>query len=318
MSRDLNDTLIFVRVVEQGSFIAAARALALPKTTVSRRVQLLEARLGAKLLKRTTRRIGLTEAGELYYERSKRFATDLEDAEAAVGELHGEPRGWLRVTAPYTLAINTLARLTPEFLTLYPEIRLEIVLTNDRLDLVSSNVDLALRVGPLADSTLGARCLGGFTSHVYASTRYIERHGTPATPAELDRHRILAHTFQRQHDRYVWQLGDDGGMRDFNVSPVFVANDPAMLRLPLLSGLGLAVLSDQLTLSHLAEGSVQRVMPAWRGPCAALNVVYPPGRTPPRKVRAFVDFLAERLELDDAFNDSATFVRTSLFEPEAA
>ena len=127
MSRDLNDTLIFVKVVEHGSFISAARALRLPKTTVSRKIQDLEARLGATLLHRTTRKLGLTEAGNVYFEHSQRIARELDEAESAVGQLQGGPRGWLRFTAPYSVGINWVAPLLGEFHARHPEVRLEMV-----------------------------------------------------------------------------------------------------------------------------------------------------------------------------------------------
>ena len=169
MARDLNDTLIFVKVIEHGSFIAAARALRLPKTTISRRVQELEARLGAQLLHRTTRRIGLTEAGNVYFEHSQRIAKALDEAEHAVGQLQGGPRGWLRFTAPYSIGITWIAPLLGEFHARYPEVRVELLLTNEPLDLIAKEIDVALRVGHLRDSNLVARRRAVFRSHVYAS-----------------------------------------------------------------------------------------------------------------------------------------------------
>src|SRR6186713_1192664 len=169
MSRDLNDTLIFVRVVEHGSFIAAARALRLPKTSVSRKVQELEERLGAQLLHRTTRKLGLTEAGTIYFEHCQQIARQLDEAESAVGQLQGGPRGWLRVTAPYSFAISRITPLFGEFQARYPEVRVEMVLTNEQLDLIDKEIDLALRIGQPRDTSLVARRLGVFRSQVYAS-----------------------------------------------------------------------------------------------------------------------------------------------------
>ena len=161
MTRDLNDTLIFVKVVEHGSFISAARALRLPKTTVSRKVQDLETRLGAQLLHRTTRKLGLTEAGNVYFEHSQRIARELDEAESAVGQLQGGPRGWLRITAPYSIGITWIAPLLGEFHARHPEVRVEMVLTNESLDLIDKEIDVALRIGNLPDSNLVARRLGG-------------------------------------------------------------------------------------------------------------------------------------------------------------
>lgn len=169
MTHDLNDTLIFVKVVEQGSFIAAANALGLPKTTVSRKVQELETRLGARLLHRTTRRIGLTEAGSVYHEHCQRIARELEEAESAVGQLQSGPRGWLRFTVPYSLGITWIAPLLGEFHAQYPEIQLDMHLGNEKLDLIGGEADLALRVGALPDSNLVARKLGSLRTQVFAS-----------------------------------------------------------------------------------------------------------------------------------------------------
>ena len=144
MSKDLNDTLVFAKVVEHGSFISAARALRLPKTTVSRKVQDLETRLGAQLLHRTTRKLGLTEAGNVYFEHSQRIARELDDAEHAVSELQGGPRGWLRITTPYSLGVTWIAPLLGEYRALHPEVRVDMVLSNESLDLIDKEIDVAL------------------------------------------------------------------------------------------------------------------------------------------------------------------------------
>jgi DNA-binding transcriptional LysR family regulator len=171
MSRDLNDTLVFVKVVEHGSFVSAARALRLPKTTVSRKVQDLETRLGAQLLHRTTRKLGLTEAGNIYFEHSQRIARELDDAEHAVGELQGGPRGWLRITTPYSLGVMWIAPLLGEYRALHPEVRVDMVLSNESLDLIDKEIDVALRIGNLPDSNLVARRLTVFRTQIYAVPR---------------------------------------------------------------------------------------------------------------------------------------------------
>lgn len=240
MTRDLNDTLIFAKVVEQGSFTAAARTLGLPKTTVSRKVQELEERLGAQLLNRTTRKLGLTEAGAVYHDHSVRIARELEEAESAVGQLQGGPRGWLRVTAPYSIGILWIAPLLSEFHQRHPEVRIDLNLANDTIDLIATETDVALRIGNLPDSSLVARRLDSFRTQVYASPEYIARHGEPLHPDDLQHHRVLAFAKHRHGNRYYWPLkaGVDGAMVDFPVSPVFVANDPAPLQGAMLCGEG--------------------------------------------------------------------------------
>jgi len=298
MSRDLNDTLIFAKVVEHGSFIAAARSLRLPKTTVSRKIQELETRLGAQLLHRTTRKLGLTEAGSVYFEHSQRIARELDEAESAVGQLQGGPRGWLRITAPYSFAISRITPLFGEFQARYPEVRVEMVLTNDTLDLIDKEIDVGLRVGNLPDSSLSARRLAVFRTQVYASPSYLARHGEPLHPDDLQHHRTLGFPKFRRNGEYVWPLNDGERSGEFRIDPILVANDPAALKGALLSGEGLMLASDVTIKAYAEQGCVQRVLAGWTGPEMDFNAVFPRGRVQSPKVRAFVDFLVERLNFD--------------------
>lgn len=298
MSRDLNDTLIFVKVVELGSFIAAAKALRLPKTTVSRKVQELEQRLGAQLLHRTTRKLGLSEAGSVYYEHCQRIARELEEAESAVGQLQGGPRGWLRFSAPYSAGIAWIAPLLGEFHARHPEVRVEMSLSNEQVDLIDGEIDLALRIGNLPDSNLVARRLAVFRTQVYASPSYIERHGEPLHPDDLQHHRTLAMQKSRRNGSYYWQLGDGDGRAEYGIDPILVASDPAALKGALLCGEGLMLASDVTVKAYAEKGMVQRVLAGWTGPDLDFNAVFPRGHVTSPKVRAFVDFLVERLNFD--------------------
>jgi DNA-binding transcriptional LysR family regulator len=298
MARDLNDTLVFVKVAEHGSFISAARALGLPKTTVSRKVQELEARLGAQLLHRTTRKLGLTEAGNVYFEHCQRIARELDEAESAVGQLQGGPRGWLRITAPYSMGIERIAPLLGEFHARHPEVRVDMVLTNESLDLIDKELDVALRFGALPDSNLVARRLAVLRTNVYASPYYIERHGEPLHPDDLQHHRALAMQKHRRNGSFYWPLSDGGRMTDFRIDPAFIANDPAGLRGVLLSGEGLMLCSDVMVKAYAERGHLRRVLAGWTGPEFELNALFPRGRVQSPKVRAFVDFLVERLNFD--------------------
>ncbi|MCF7223676.1 LysR family transcriptional regulator [Marilutibacter chinensis] len=299
MARDLNDTLIFVKVVEAGSFIAAARALRLPKTTVSRKVQELETRLGAQLLHRTTRKLGLTEAGNVYFEHCQRIARELDEAESAVGQLQAGPRGWLRVTVPYSMGIDRIAPLLGEFHARHPEVRIEMLLSNDTLDLVGKEIDVALRIGALPDSNLVARRLAVLRTQVYASPHYIERHGEPLHPNDLQHHRTLAFPKSRRNGgQYAWALDDGNGMQDFVVDPIMVANDPAALRGALLCGEAMMMAADVMVRTHVEQGYLKRVLAGWTGPEYDFNAVFPRGHVQSPKVRAFVDFLVERVNLD--------------------
>src|SRR5690606_16651860 len=267
MARDLNDTLVFVKVVELGSFVGAARALRLPKTTVSRKVQELEARLGAQLLHRTTRKLGLTEAGNIYYEHCQRIARDLDEAESAVSQRN-------------------------------PDVRVERILTNEKLDLIDKEIDIARRIGPLEDSSLVARRLGQFRSQVFASTDYIARHGEPRHPDELLQHRTLAFPKFRRNGNYYWPLHDGEREQEFRVDPVIVANDPTALTEPLLHGEGLMLFSEISAKPWVERNLVRRVLPAWTGPVLDFNALFPRGLAQSPKIRAFVDFLVERLRFE--------------------
>jgi DNA-binding transcriptional LysR family regulator len=299
VTRDLNDTLVFVKVVELGSFIAAARELRLPKTTVSRRVQDLEARLGARLLHRTTRKLGLTEAGNVYYEHSQRIAHELDEAESAVGQLQGGPRGWLRVTAPYSFGVNWIAPQLSVFYARYPEVRVELILNNDPLDLIGQEIDVAVRVGKLADSSLVARRLTVFRTQIYASPHYLAEHGEPLHPDDLIHHRTLAMDKPHRNGHgFAWRLSDGERSLDYRIEPVLVANDPAAPLAALLNGEGLMLAADVMVRREAEQGYVRRVLAGWTGPSADLNAVFPRGQGKSPKVRAFVDFLVERLSVD--------------------
>lgn len=292
---DLNEALMFVTVVDRGSFTAAARALGVPKATLSRKVQALEERLGSTLLKRTTRRLGLTESGQVYYAHCARLPRLLEDADGAVIQLSGAPRGWLRVTAPYTLGAQVIVPLVPEFMARYPDVRIDMHLSNEVVDLVASDLDLALRVGTLADSSLVARPLGRFSTHVYASPDYLARYGEPLLPQDVVHHRALALSQHRHRGRFTWPLSRGAQSEELAISPVLVMNEPSGLRNAALDGMGLALLPDRLAAPHETDGTLHRMLPVWSGPSADLNAVFPRDRVLPQKVRAFIDFLVERL-----------------------
>jgi DNA-binding transcriptional LysR family regulator len=298
MAVDLNDTLAFLKVVEAGSFTAAARELRTPKTTLSRRVRELEQRLGAQLLHRTTRKLSLTEAGAVYLQQCRQIPATLADAEAAVGQLQGRPRGMLRVTSSYSLMVTLIAPLLAEFRQLYPEVRLDLVLSHQTLDLVEEQIDLALRMGPLADSTAVARRLAILPNRIYASPAYLAEHGEPAHPAELKRHLALVTRVARRGSGYAWPMTDGGVPESYEINPVIEADDPEVLKASLFAGAGLMMATDMIMRAHAAAGLVRPVLPGWRGRCPELHALFPGGRVQPPKLRAFVDFLVGHLDAD--------------------
>jgi DNA-binding transcriptional LysR family regulator len=295
---DMNDTLVFIKVIEEGSFTAAARDLRLPKTTVSRKVRELEQRLGVQLLHRTTRRLGLTEAGRTYFQCCKQIPQALIDAEAAIGQLRGNPRGTLRITASYSLTVSLLAPLLAEFRTLYPEVRVDLMLSHRTLDLVEEGIDIALRMGNLPDSSMAARQLAVLPNRVYASPTYLERHGEPTHPLELRQHLALVTRIARSGSSYAWPMSDGGAHESYEITPVIEADDPEILKEPLFAGAGLMMATDMIMQRHATEGLVRPVLPGWLGRCPALHAVFPRGHVQPPKLRAFIDFLVPRLEFD--------------------
>lgn len=298
MNRDLNDTLVFVKVVELGSFTAAAKALRLPNTTVSRKVQDLEVRLGAQLLHRTTRKLGLTEAGSVYFEHCQRIARDLDQAESAVGELQSGPRGWLRITTTYALGTTWLAPLLGEFHARHPQVRVELLLSNEHLDIIAGEIDVALRVGTLADSNLVARRLNVLRTAVYTTPSYIERFGEPLHPDDLIQHRALT----VHKSRNAWTLSDSSGKpREFPIDPIVIANDPSALRAAMLAGAGIMLTTDAWVRAYVEQGQVQRVLTSWRGLDVDLHALFPHGQVQSPKVRAFINFLVERLNIEEDY-----------------
>jgi DNA-binding transcriptional LysR family regulator len=293
----MNDTLVFVKVIEAGSFTAAARDLRLPKTTVSRKVRELEERLGVQLLHRTTRRLGLTEAGTVYFQHCKKIPQALLEAEAAIGELKGRPSGTLRITSSYSIMCSLVAPLLGEFRMLYPEVNVDLVLSHRTLDLVAEGIDIALRMGALPDSSMAARRLGVCANRVYASPAYLARHGEPQHPLELRQHHALVTRVARRGSGYAWPMSNGGACENYEISPVIEADDPQVLKEPLFAGAGLMMATDLIMQPHAAQGLVRPILPGWLGRCPELNAVFPRGQAQPPKLRAFIDFLVTKLHV---------------------
>jgi DNA-binding transcriptional LysR family regulator len=291
---DLNEIVVFARVVETGSFTAAAQMLGLPKSTVSRKVAQLEERLDARLLQRTTRKLSLTEIGRAYYERCQRIVADIAAAEQLVSELQEAPRGLLRVTAPVDVGGLYLGCIVAEFLRSAPEIQIELVLSDKVFDLVDERLDLALRFGPLPDSSLVARRLGGIVSYVVAAPSYVARRGSPSKPEDLAGHDIVA--FVPISRMRFWTLHGPGGAQT-ELQPLgrISGNGMFAIREAVVAGGGVSLLPDFAISRELASGALVRVMPAWRGPESELFAVYPSTRNLSPKLRTFLDFLGAKL-----------------------
>ncbi len=290
---DLNEIVVFAKVVETGSFTAAAAALNLPKSTISRKVAQLEERLDARLLQRTTRKLSLTEIGREYYERCQRIVADIASAEALVGELQAAPRGLLRVTAPVDLGGLYLGAIVAEFLSTEPEITIEAVIVDRILDLVDERVDLALRFGPLPDSSLVARRLGAMRMVPCAAPSYLARSSTLDHPDQLADHQIVA--FIPTTRMRSWQLRRDGDEVDVMPTPRFSANVLQAVQDAARAGAGVTLLPDFAVNADLRSGALVRVLTGWCGYEGEVFAVYPSTRNLSPKLRSFLDFLTARM-----------------------
>lgn len=290
---DLDLVPVFVEVVRREGFSAAARHLGLPRSTVSRQVARLEEQLGVGLLRRTTRRVALTEAGAEYFDRAARALQSLEEAHVAAAENREQPRGTLRVTVPFDQATVMFAPLVTELIARHPGLRVEVEPTNRRVDLIAEGYDVALRAGPgLADSSLVARKLATVEFHVLASPAYLATHGRPGCPADLSRHRCVL--FRPRGGRTVWHLRDGSGHEEsVEVGGDLAADDLSFLAALVRSGAGLGLLPEAAVASG-ATASLERVLPEWQGARqSALYLVYPSARHLPPKLTAFRDFMIE-------------------------
>ena len=267
---------------------AAGRAMGLPTSTVSRRVARLEDHLGARLLHRTTRKLSLTDAGHVYYDRGSAALADLEAIERSLADRQGEPRGRIRMTAPLGLA--GLSPLVTQFLKAYPDVEIDLDLTNRRVDLIQEGYDLAIRGGRLRDSSLVARHLAEIAFVLVASPEYLERCGGPKGVAELRHHDCVI--LGSRADQATWTLEVRQRRIRVPVSGRFASNHWDGVRDAATSGLGIALLPEPHAREALHSGQLRRILPSARAPGGDFWVVYPSRRHVPAAVRGFVDFCA--------------------------
>jgi DNA-binding transcriptional LysR family regulator len=288
---DLNEMLVFARVVQAGSFTTAAAELGMPKSTVSRKVSDLEERLKSRLLQRTTRKLSLTDVGRTYYEYCARILGEIEDAERAVSSLQEVPRGLLRVTAPVNAAF--LGPIVSDFLERYPEVRVELLCTGRSVDLVEERFDLGIRAGMLADSTLIARSLGTVRWFLVASPAYLKKHGRPRSPEDLKEHDCLF--FGAGPESVNLRLEDGDRSAQVTLSARLVVSDMDILHAVVIAGLGIGLLAAFHCAEELRARRLERVLRDWNAPATPVHVVYPSTRHLSPKVKSFVDHLQERM-----------------------
>jgi DNA-binding transcriptional LysR family regulator len=289
---DFEGLAIFAKVVELRSFAAAAGELSLSKATVSKAVTRLEQRLGARLFNRTSRRLALTDAGQKLSERAARLLLDGEAAENEALAQSVAPRGLVRLAVPMTFGVNAVAPMLAEFLQQYPDVAIDLHLSDAMVDLIGEGFDLGLRIASLPDSSLIARRLCAMPRHTVASPAYLKRHGRPTHPMHLAQHRCLGYTYLSTPD--VWHFsnarGEQASVRPSG--PLRVNNGEALMP-ALLAGLGIADLPDFIVGDAIAAGEVEVILKDWKQTEGAVHLVMPPGGPRPARVEVLAEFLAK-------------------------
>jgi len=288
----------FARVVEAGSFTKAAESLHLSKTSVTQLVQQLEARLRVKLLNRTTRKLNVTADGAAYYEHVVRLLADMDDAETSLSSASALPRGRLRVDVPSPLARMILVPALPAFHERYPDIQLDMGVSDRMVDLIGKNVDCVVRGGELTDQSLMARRVGELQLGVCAAPGYLERAGTPLHPRELEdtHHRIVGFLWARTGKAVPYAMHCAGESIEVHGRYVLAVDDGNAYLAAGLAGLGILWLPDYMSKAHLARGELVRLFEGWHQEPMPLYVAFPPNRHVSAKVRVFIDWVAEVME----------------------
>jgi len=292
---DLNDYLYFAQVVEHGGFSAAGRALGLPKSRLSRRIAMLEDRLGVRLLHRTTRRMRLTDVGEEFYGHCQTMLAGAHAARDAVDRARSEPRGALRVSCPVVTAQHRLGPILPGFLAAFPNVRLWLEVTNRPVHVVEEGYDVAIRVRPrMEDSSLVFRSFAHEQVALVASPDFLRQHGRPRDASQLSRYATI--DLPRQDGRHTWTLDDPGGRPHHVVHyPRFIADDLEVLLQAVRAGAGISLLPAYLCKTDISRGDLETVLPDWQCPRMHLHAVFPSRKGILPTVRAFLDYLSEHL-----------------------
>jgi DNA-binding transcriptional LysR family regulator len=293
--QDLNDLFYFSIVVEKNGFAAAGRALGIPKSRLSRRISQLEERLGVRLLQRSTRRFAVTDAGQRFYRHCQAVIAEAQAAEEAVAQLTSEPRGLVRMSCPVSITQNVMAGILPGFMEKYPQIKILLLSTNRRIDLINEGVDVALRVRFKldTDADLVVRSFGHSRSVLVASPDYLGKHGRPQQPedlAGLDTISIV------ELESQSWELtGRDGRRHQLEHQPRLMCGDFPLVRAAAEQGLGVALLPESVCCAAISGGKLEIILPEWSPPQGVVHCVYPSRRGVLPAVRVLIDWLAEKM-----------------------
>ncbi|WP_397411391.1 LysR substrate-binding domain-containing protein [Polaromonas sp.] len=290
----------FVRVVEAGTFTKAADSMAMPKATVTRLIQTLEQELDTKLLNRTTRRVTVTADGAAYFERAGRLLSDMEELESSMSRAKASPRGRLKVDIPASLGMAVIIPALPDFYARYPDIQIELGVSDRPVDILAENVDCVIRGGEITDQSLVARRIGEFYLMSCASPAYLKRHGVPVHPRELERtHKLIRYFSPRDGKLYNVTLHKDGDMVEVTGQHQLAVNDSNAGVAAALAGLGVLQTLTFLVQHHISSGALEPLFGGWCSEPKPIHVVYPPNRHLSNKVRVFVDWIAELFSKHD-------------------
>ncbi|PDT03063.1 LysR family transcriptional regulator [Rhizobium chutanense] len=291
---DFEGLAMFAKVAEERSFARAAKTLGVSVPTVSRAVSRLEKRLGARLFNRTSRQLALTDFGLRLVDSASRLYAEAEAAENAARELSSRPRGLIRLAVPMAFGTRWLAPILPDFFEMYPDISIDLHMSDATVDLVGDGFDAALRIAVLRDSSLVARRLTPVARFILAAPSYLERYGTPAHPRELTAHHCLGYAYRPQRD--VWRLRNKAGEEETvePTGPLRATNSQALIPMA-LRGLGIVELPEFMAHEHLADGRLKTILSDWTLPSGALYFVTPSARARPAKVEVLSDFMVARL-----------------------
>lgn len=296
---------LFNKVAETGSFSAAGRSIGLAPSSVSRQISSLEEALGTRLFNRTTRKLHLTEAGEIYYGHTERILADIDEANAAVSELQDQPRGILRLNIPVVFGRRYIATTLPEFLERYPEVDVELQVTDHYVDLIEQGADLAIRIGGLTNTSFIARKLASIRRVLVASPDYVARHGAPVCPEDLHDHNCLRIRVNPGESHWELESIKSGKVTDVNVHGNLVSNNVEAINAAMLNGGGIALLPIWVVGKDIQRGDAQLLMPDYRATPtdvdSAVYAVYPYTRNVSAKVRAYIDFIAEKFKTEPDF-----------------
>lgn len=290
---DLNDIVVFTKVVETKSFTGAAEQLGLPKSTVSRKLAQLEERLGVRLVQRTTRKLALTDIGEAYYERASRIVADIAAAEQVVTDMQATPRGRVRVTAPIDLSTKYLGSIIAEFVAAHPDVNVELDATDRVVDLIEEGFDVAVRFGPLPESTLIAKKLTAIQSVLCASPAYLAKRGTPKSVEELDDHdKVL---FIPNARMQAWTLYNGEQTYELGRPCRFASNNLGAVVDVIQAGGGIGIVTEFMVACDIRQGKLVRILPEWSMRGSEINAVYAARQNLPPRLSLFIEHLSKAM-----------------------